>query len=556
MRSRAALVVALLTAVFAIAGPAVALPNWLLGRDWERIPTTRHVVALTFDAGSNPAGLHSILTTLAARHVNNATFFLTGEFAQAYPVRARTIAQSYRVANHSMTHPHFTRIGNARIHSQLSRAAEAIENITGADPAPLFRFPYGDRDERTIDAVNAAGYVPVRWTVDTLGWKGTDEGITPGSIIRRVLANLGPGEIVLMHVGANPYDQSTLDADALPRMISTLRQRGYSFVTLDALLTASPPSQSLTADQALQTCPAAPYGIRNYGPGKGKTVALTFDDGPGSSTPQILRALEDAHAEATFFNLGELEAAMPRQVRAEHTAGFALGDHTWGHRDLTLLDAAGQAREIDRERAEQASLTGAYPCLLRPPYGNADATTLELAQQRGMRVWKWSVDTEDWKAAGSADAYWVRRIITRAEAGVVLRNPVIVLHDEVGGNPATVAALPAIIEYYRSHGYSFVDLYGHTGLPLVNRVSPGSGRLRGGTRVTLTGYGFLGVRSVRFGTSPGRGFDVESNRRLTVVSPAHGPGRVHIRVTTTFGTSPARVADLFRYVRNAGQRSR
>lgn len=52
----------------------------------------------------------------------------------------------------------------------------------------------------------------------------------------RVLAAATPGEIVLMHVGAHPTDHSTLDADALPAVITGLRERGYRFVTLDALL--------------------------------------------------------------------------------------------------------------------------------------------------------------------------------------------------------------------------------------------------------------------------------------------------------------------------------
>jgi hypothetical protein len=39
-----------------------------------------------------------------------------------------------------------------------------------------------------------------------------------------------------MHVGSNPDDGTTLDADALPSMIGRLRAAGYGFVTLDALL--------------------------------------------------------------------------------------------------------------------------------------------------------------------------------------------------------------------------------------------------------------------------------------------------------------------------------
>jgi peptidoglycan/xylan/chitin deacetylase (PgdA/CDA1 family) len=55
-------------------------------------------------------------------------------------------------------------------------------------------------------------------------------------VTERVLAAAQPGEIVLMHVGSHPEDRSTLDADALPGIIAGLRQRGYTFITLDALL--------------------------------------------------------------------------------------------------------------------------------------------------------------------------------------------------------------------------------------------------------------------------------------------------------------------------------
>lgn len=237
MRTHAPWVVGLVF-VLATSVATAVIPSGLQGRDWERIPTTRHVVALTFDAGSNAAGVHAILRTLSAQHVRHATFFLTGQWAQAYPVRARMIAASYLLGNHSMTHPHFTSLTDRQIRSQLTRAARAIHAACGTGPAPVFRFPYGDRNQRTINAVNASGYVAVRWTVDTLGWEGTNAGITPASILRRVVSNLRPGEIVLMHVGANPTDHSTLDADSLSRVIRAVRSHGYSFVSLNALLTA------------------------------------------------------------------------------------------------------------------------------------------------------------------------------------------------------------------------------------------------------------------------------------------------------------------------------
>jgi hypothetical protein len=141
----------------------------------------------------------------------------------------------------------------------------------------------------------------------------------------------------------------------------------------------------------------------------------------------------------------------------------------------------------------------------------------------------------------------VHRIIVRAEAGSSLRNPVIIMHNQTGGNPATVAALPTIIRYYKSLGYKFVDLYGHMGHPFVRRISPTGGPTAGGTRVTVTGHGFLGVQRVRFGSASGTSVRVLSNTELKVTSPAYDAGRVHVRVVTTFGTSPAGPADVFRY---------
>jgi peptidoglycan/xylan/chitin deacetylase (PgdA/CDA1 family) len=192
-------------------------------------------VALTFDAGANSAGLTKILSALSAQGVLG-TFFLTGNWAATNPDGVREIvAAGHRVANHSMTHPGFTSLSNQLISQQVLGAEQTILTA-GADPRPFLRFPFGERDARTIAAVNDLGYVAVRWTVDTLGWKGTSGGISTRTVMDRVLAGLQPGEIVLMHIGSNPDDGSTLDADALPQMIDRIRAAGYGFVTLDMLL--------------------------------------------------------------------------------------------------------------------------------------------------------------------------------------------------------------------------------------------------------------------------------------------------------------------------------
>lgn len=212
------------------------LPARLLGADWTRLPTTTDVVALTFDGGASDAAVSSILATLDAKDVP-ATFFVTGDFARRYPARLAAVAAAgHRLGNHSDTHAHYPELLDVEIEADLARAEESIVEASGGTAArPLFRFPYGDRTAADIRAVNRAGYVPVRWTVDTLGWQGTSGGVSADVVLQRVLDTATAGQIVLMHVGAHPSDGSTLDADALPRIIDELRARGYSFVTLDAL---------------------------------------------------------------------------------------------------------------------------------------------------------------------------------------------------------------------------------------------------------------------------------------------------------------------------------
>ena len=208
----------------------------LFGRVWQQIPTASPVVALTFDAGANGNGVPAILSTLRTAGVP-ATFFLTGSFTRSFPDLARSIVQGgYRVGDHTVDHPHLPSLSDALVAAEVTDAAGTITSVTGASPSPLFRFPYGDSDGRTLTVVNTLGYVAVGWTVDTLGWEGSSAGITTASIVTRVMAGLRPGEIVLMHVGSNPNDGSTLDADALASVIGSIKVAGYSFVTLDDLL--------------------------------------------------------------------------------------------------------------------------------------------------------------------------------------------------------------------------------------------------------------------------------------------------------------------------------
>jgi peptidoglycan/xylan/chitin deacetylase (PgdA/CDA1 family) len=221
------------------AGPArrrhAAAHHVLIGQIPDRLPTRRHVVALRFDAGADNAGAPKILSALARTGVR-ATFFMTGRWAELYPRWARRIAHRYPIGNHTFGHGDLVRLPLQSVRAEVLSAKAAIKHAVGRPPVPLFRFPYGSSSASTLAVVNRLGYTAVGWTIDTLGWEGTSLGQSVQSALARALAHLEPGEIILMHVGANPGDHSTLDADALPRIISAIRARGYRFVALPQYL--------------------------------------------------------------------------------------------------------------------------------------------------------------------------------------------------------------------------------------------------------------------------------------------------------------------------------
>ncbi len=246
---------------------------------------------------------------------------------------------------------------------------------------------------------------------------------------------------------------------ASPSLRAVLTVTAACATVLCLTAAAAPGHAQPHAPGSVPRCPKPAYGPNFYAPGRGKTVALTFDDGPGRSTWQILKILRKFKVPATFFNIGENEAARKQLVRDEIRDGFVVGNHTWDHPDMDLLSASAEAAELDKTSAEQYRITHTIPCVFRPPYGDYDRQLLQVARRHRLKVWMWSVDTQDWMADGSGAQYWVNRIISLAESeGGTQTHPVVLMHNQPAGNPATVEALPTIIRFFRSHHYRFVAL--------------------------------------------------------------------------------------------------
>ncbi|WP_454851622.1 polysaccharide deacetylase family protein [Promicromonospora soli] len=177
-----------------------------------------------------------------------------------------------------------------------------------------------------------------------------------------------------------------------------------------------------------------------------KVLYLTFDDGPGDETVEILDLLREHDAKAVFFALGQNLARhtdLGRRIVAE---GHVLANHTWSHEDLTTLDASSRDQTIG-DTAELLSRLGSDSQCVRPPYGATDDAVADELTARGMPQVLWNIDTADWTRPG-ADA--IAESLLEAESG-----DVVLLHDGGSDRTQTVEALRAALPRLATAGFTF-----------------------------------------------------------------------------------------------------
>ncbi|GAA0490101.1 polysaccharide deacetylase family protein [Streptomyces sp. NPDC046215] len=245
------------TAPAAVRAPAGPVDR-LFGQEVRRIPTSRRVVALTFNAAWDDGGVAEVLTVLRERRAP-ATFFPTGDFAERHPRALRAMAARHGLGNHSHSHPLFDGLPRARVAEEVTRADRAIRAAAGAVPLPFFRFPFSATTPAGIAQVNDLGFADIEFTTDTNGYLGPAGGMTVAKAVTRALAGLAPGHIVQMHVGS-PGGGPVLDARALPAIIDAVRARGYRIVDLRTLLGPAPGAPRSTG-------PGKARAPRGNGPG-------------------------------------------------------------------------------------------------------------------------------------------------------------------------------------------------------------------------------------------------------------------------------------------------
>lgn len=204
------------------------------------------------------------------------------------------------------------------------------------------------------------------------------------------------------------------------------------------------------APRPSQAAPAAPARVDCR---KQKCVALTFDDGPVPETSKLLDMLKAKKARATFFILGMQATQWPDVLKREAAEGHQLGNHSFTHAKLAGAPVASVQGEISRTQNVIKQVTGQWPTVLRPTYGETDKQLDGIAQQHKLSQILWSVDTVDWRDRDSKKI--TERVVNQTQPGSI-----VILHDV---KPTTVAAVPEILNKLTQKGFSFVtvsEIYG------------------------------------------------------------------------------------------------
>ena len=148
-------------------------------------------------------------------------------------------------------------------------------------------------------------------------------------------------------------------------------------------------------------------------------IALTFDDGPGEYTEELINCLVENNAKATFFMLGQNVEAYPEIAKELSDAGMELGNHSYSHPDLVTIGAEAAAQQVSNTDAALKAATGFEATVMRPPGGSFN-DSVKAAIDHPLIIW--SIDTRDWATKSEDQTYQV--VMDNAQDGSV-----VLMHD-------------------------------------------------------------------------------------------------------------------------------
>lgn len=197
----------------------------LFGRLVDHIDTDKKVVYLTFDDGPTK-NTGRILKTLEELNVK-ASFFLIGQSIEENPVLTQQIVDAgHDIGNHSYSHPRLIFRSLNSIKNEVDQTNTLIKNA-GYHREIFFRPPYGKKFLLLPWYLNQIGQTTVMWTLEPDSFAEINKDAD--SMAQYVIDNVSDGAIILLHPMNDDTDKTL---DAIKKIVSSLRDSGYSFERL------------------------------------------------------------------------------------------------------------------------------------------------------------------------------------------------------------------------------------------------------------------------------------------------------------------------------------
>lgn len=182
-------------------------------------------IALTYDVEFS-GSTQSLIDTIDSLGIRTTWFFL-GDSVDAYPGIVRQVAQHHFIGNHTLNHLQMPTLSREEMRRQLLQSEANIERVSGLNPSPFWRPPYGEFNSTVLEVAGEAGYdYTVMWSIDTVDWSGP----SAETIRQRIVQGAEPGAISLQH--GTPFN--SIEGTRLA--VGDLRAMGYQFVTIPEIL--------------------------------------------------------------------------------------------------------------------------------------------------------------------------------------------------------------------------------------------------------------------------------------------------------------------------------
>ncbi|MGI4829141.1 MAG: polysaccharide deacetylase family protein [Janthinobacterium lividum] len=373
-------------------------------------------------------------------------------------------------------------------------ASDAEAKVELDDHSLNPHFAYDDEDAKVrhqvwfLDAVSALNQMRVAralglqtfalWRLgfeDQSLWRVWDNPLQ--NDVAQALASVAPGQDV-----ATEGDGDILRVTGLP-------QGGHRTLEMDDDKTI--PSQYLSVVSESMDSYPLPYTVSQYGYHP-KQVAISFDDGPDPTwTPRILDVLKQYNVKGTFFMIGEVAEDNVGVMQRVYREGHEIGNHTFTHPDISDISERAVDLQLNATERLFAAKLGVQPVYFRPPYSidqepdtNDQAAPIYHIESHGYVIVGDKIDTNDWdehpRKSPQQIVDSVLDQIDKAQTKSWMRGSIILMHDGGGDRSATVAALPALIQALRAHGFTLVpvsSLIGKTRAEVMPPLTAKQGRL-------------------------------------------------------------------------------